>query len=242
AAELAAHMRGLVGHDIGTAFIAGDVDELGPLAVGRRPEVGAAVHVGAGVLEDVGAALPLDREILHVLARIIVDRLAGLGIDAFGPGHLIGVLRRLEELAVLAIECVVEAVAVGVDEKLAIVAVDLAVDDDLRTGGIIVAIVVRGMLEEPLHLSGCVIERARTVGDECVVRPMRGVIGRGRVAGAVISDVLLRIVGAGPVHRAAAGLPGVGLVLPGLAAGLAGGGDHERLPLLLAGLGIEPGE
>src|SRR5262249_56758472 len=63
-----------------------------------------------------------------------------------------------------------------------------------------------------------------------------------RVASAPIGDVVLRIIGAGHVERAAAGLPGVLLVLPGLAAGLAGGGDHERLPLLLAGLGIEASE
>ncbi len=68
------------------------------------------------------------------------------------------------------------------------------------------------------------------------------VVARRRVAGAPISQVALRIVGAGHIDRAAAGLPGVVLVLPGLAARLAGGGDHEGLPLLLAGLGIEPGE
>src|SRR5262249_48896317 len=40
----------------------------------------------------------------------------------------------------------------------------------------------------------------------------------------------------------AAGPPSVDLVLPGLAAGLPGGRDHERLPLLFAGLGIKSGE
>src|SRR5262249_30626413 len=141
ATKFAAHMRGLVGHDIGAALVAGDVNELGLLAIGWRPEVGATVHVRAGVLQDVGAALPLDREVLHVLARIVVDRLAGLGIDALRPGHLVGILRRLQELAILPIQRVVEAIAIGVNEKLAIVAVDLAVDDDLRAGGIIVAII-----------------------------------------------------------------------------------------------------
>src|SRR4051794_2766856 len=130
-------MGGLVGHDVSAAFVAGDVEQFGLLAIGWRPEVGAAVHVGAGILQDVSAALPLDREVLHVLARIVIDGLAGLGIDAFGPGDLLGILCRLQELAVLAIECVVEAVAVGVDKELAIVAVDLAIDDDLRAGGIV---------------------------------------------------------------------------------------------------------
>src|SRR5207249_3243421 len=122
-AKLAAHMRGLVGYDIGAAFVAGDVEQLGLLAVGRRPEVGAAVDVGAGVLEHVSAALPFDRKVLHVLARIVVDGLAGLGIDALGPGDLVGILRRFQELAVLPIQGVVEAVAVGVNEELAVLAV-----------------------------------------------------------------------------------------------------------------------
>src|SRR4029077_15584935 len=159
-------MRGLVGHDIGAAFIAGDVEQLGLLAVGRRPEVGAAVYVGAGVLENVGAAFPLDREVLHVLARVVVDGLAGLGIDAFGPGDLLRILCRLQELAALPIQGVVEAVAIGVDEKLAILVIDLAVDDDLRAGGIVVAIVVGGVLEEPLHLASRSIEGDRAVGEE----------------------------------------------------------------------------
>src|SRR4029077_16215770 len=101
------------------------------LTVGRRPEIGAAMHVGAGILEHVGAALPGQREVLHVLGRIVVDRLSGLGIDALGPGDLGGILYRLEELAVLPVDGVVEAVAVGVREQLAVLAADFAVDDDL---------------------------------------------------------------------------------------------------------------
>src|SRR5262245_14721307 len=68
---------------------------------------------------------------------------------------------------------------------------------------------------------------------------MGGIVARRRVPRAPIGEVGLRIVGAGHVERAAAGLPGVLLVLPGLAARLAGGGDDEGLPLLLASLGIE---
>ena len=51
--------------------------------------------------------------------------------------------------------------------------------------------------------------------------------------------MVCRIVRAGDVERAAAGLPGVVLVLPGLAAGLAGRRDREGLPLHVAGLRIE---
>src|SRR5262245_49170578 len=128
------------------------------------------------------------------------------------------------------------------NEELAILGIDLAVDDDLRAGGVVVAVVVGGVLEEPLHLAGRRVESDRAVGEQVVARPVRGIVARRRVASAPIGEVGLRIVGAGHVERAAAGLPGVLLVLPGLAAGLAGGGDDEGLPLLLAGLGIEAGK
>src|SRR6516162_1987444 len=48
-----------------------------------------------------------------------------------------------------------------------------------------------------------------------------------------------RVVGAGDPHRAAAGLPGVVLVLPGFAARLAGRRDHVFLPEPLTTLGIK---
>src|SRR5581483_3542618 len=92
AAELALHVRGRVGRDVGAALVAGDVEELGFLTISRRPEIRAAVHVRASALEDVSAALPRQREVLHVLAGIVVDWLTGLGIDALGPGHLGGIL------------------------------------------------------------------------------------------------------------------------------------------------------
>src|SRR5262245_16143640 len=128
------------------------------------------------------------------------------------------------------------------NEELAILGIDLAVDDDLRAGGVVVAVVVGGVLEEPLHLAGRGIEGDRAVGEQIVARPVRGIVARRRVAGAPIGEVVLRIVGAGHVERAAAGLPGVLLVLPGLAAGLAGRRNDERLPLLLAGFGVEAGK
>ncbi len=103
-------------------------------------------------------------------------------------------------------------------------------------------VVVRGVLEVPLHLAGGGIEGDGAFGEQIVARPVGGIVARRRIAGAPIGEVALRIVGAGDVERAAAGAPGVGLVLPGLAAGLARRRDHERLPLRVAGLGIDAGE
>src|SRR5262249_40082051 len=242
AAELSLHVRGRIRNDIGAALVAGDVEEPGLLAIGGWPEIGAAVHVRTGILHLVGAALPVQREALHVLVAVVVNRLAGLRSNAFGPAPLAGILDGAEELAVLPVERVVETVAVGVDQELAVLAVDPAVDNDLRAGGVIVAVVVRGVLEVPLDLAGRGIEGDRAVGEEIVARPIRGIVARRRVAGAPIGEVRRRIVGAGDVERAAPGPPSVDLILPSLAAGLAGGRDHERFPLLFAGLGIEPGE
>ncbi len=208
------------------------------LAVRRRPEIGAAVHVGAGVHHLVGAALPVVVVDLHALVRIVVDRLAGLGIDALGPIDFLGILGGLEECAVAAVEQVFEAVAVGEREDLR-PRRRLAVDDDLRAAGVIIVDVVRRVLEMPLHLAGRGIERDGAVGEQVVTRPVRRIVARRRIAGAPIGDVGGRIVGAGDVERAAAGLPGVVIVFPGLAAGLARRRHRERLPFLLAGLGIE---
>jgi hypothetical protein len=80
------------------------------------------MHVRTGVLDHIGAAFPVVRIGLHVLARIVVDRLAALGIDALGPRHLGAVLNRVEELAVEAIHRVVEPVAVGMHDELAVLA------------------------------------------------------------------------------------------------------------------------
>src|SRR3954468_21433741 len=137
-------MRGGVGLDVGAAFVAGDVEKIGFLTERGRPEIGAAMYVGAGVLEHVVAALPVVVEGLHVLAGIVIHRLAGFRIETLGPGDLGGILHALEELAVEAIEGVTEAVAVGVRKQLAVLAVDFAVDDDLGAGGIVVAVVVGG--------------------------------------------------------------------------------------------------
>src|SRR5205807_10369135 len=60
AAELSADVRGRIRDDVGAAFIAGDVDELCFRTERGRPEVRAAVHIGAGILEHVRAPLPAD--------------------------------------------------------------------------------------------------------------------------------------------------------------------------------------
>ncbi len=77
------------------------------------------------------------------------------------------------------------------------------------------------------------------IGEEIVARAVRRIVARGRISGTPISQIGRWIVGARDVERATARLPGVDLVLPSLAARLAGRRHRKSLPLLLAGLGIE---
>src|SRR5262249_40195758 len=62
-------------------------------------------------------------------------------------------------------------------------------------------------------------------------------VGAG-VADALVEGVGLRIVGRGLPHRAAAVLPAVLAVLPGLVAGLAGAGNRIGTPERLAGVEV----
>ncbi len=132
AAEAAAHTGGRVGGDVGAAFARPDIEELGLVGVGRRPKICTAVDVGARIPDGVGDGFPIVIIGLHVLAGIVVERLAGLRINPFGPVQLRDILHSHEELAVETVEGVVETVTVRVNHQLAVVAIDLAVDDDLR--------------------------------------------------------------------------------------------------------------
>src|SRR5215475_16124836 len=91
----------------------------------------------------------------------------------------------------------------------------------------------------PAQLAGIDVERHRRVGVEIVPRAGLRVIIRDRIAGAPDGETCRRIVGAGLPDAAAAGLPGVVLVLPGLAAGIARFRDRIPAPYFIAGPRIE---
>ena len=124
------NVPGLVARDVGATFELGNVYKLGLLAVGRRPEIIAARHARAHAARLFAIEDFLDRRsvALQILGRVVVDGLAGLGVDALGPGHLRHILGRLEELPVEPVERVVEAVARGVSKNPAVLAVHLGVD------------------------------------------------------------------------------------------------------------------
>ena len=91
----------------------------------------------------------------------------------------------------------------------------------------------------PLHLAGRDVERDDRVRVEVVARTELRVVDRERVAGAEDVEVLCGIVGAGLPDAAAAGLPGVVIVLPRLAAGVARLGHRVPAPQLVAGVDVE---
>src|SRR5947209_2893111 len=91
--------RGLAGGTRDAALGAGDVGNAALGVQGRREEGRRAVPPGAGLFTAL-AAPHADAGIgLYVLGRIVVDRLAGLRIDALRPGNLLLILVGADELA-----------------------------------------------------------------------------------------------------------------------------------------------
>src|SRR5207342_1681693 len=110
----------------------------------------------------------------------------------------------------------------------------------VRAGFVVIPVVARRVLEIPIHLAGVGIPGDHAVGVEVVAGAVAGVEHGDRIAGAPDHLVGLDVVGAGHPHGPAAGLPGdLILVLPGLAAGLAGRRDHVFAPDHLAGGAVE---
>ena len=103
-------------------------------------------------------------------------------------------------------------------DQLARLAGDVAVDQDVGADLVVIPHVARRELEIPVHLAGVRIPGDRAVGEEIVARPVERIEHRHRIAGAPDGLVGGGIVGAGHPHGAAAGLPGIGVALPGLAA------------------------
>src|SRR5262249_13073529 len=175
---------------------------------GGRPVVGAArdrrAYRAYGLVDAHIRGLGVD---LDVLGGIVLERLAGLRIDARGPGHALDVLSCFEELAVEPIEDVLEAVATGMRQDLAVLAVHLGVDDDVAASLVVVTVIVRRVLVVPPDLAVCGVERDRTRGVEIVAKPIGRIVGWHRIARSPIREIGGGIVGPGNVEGAAAGLP-----------------------------------
>ena len=218
----------------------GDVEQLGLRAVGRRPIVVAALHRRAQLLGGVRQRLVLLAGIdLDVVVGIVIHRLAGLLVDAFGPVDVLDIGLGQQRLAVAALEGVEEAVARGMGDQLARLPADLAIDEDVRVRLVVVPHVARHILEVPVHVPAVGIPRDHAVGEQVVAGAIGRIEHRHGIAGAPDHLVGRGIVGARDPHGAAADLPGVVLVLPGLAAGLARRRYDVFAPDQLAGGAVE---
>src|SRR6516165_1002241 len=111
----------------------------------------------------------------------------------------------------------------------------LTVNQNVRARGIVIPHVARYVLMVPVHLAGVGVPGDQAVGVEVVARSVVRVIHRDWVAGAPEDLVRGRVIGPGHPHGAAASLPSVVVVLPGLSPLLAGRRNHVLTPDELAG-------
>ncbi|MPL73713.1 hypothetical protein SDC9_19519 [bioreactor metagenome] len=236
--------------DVHAPFVRGHVEEAGLLVVGHRHPVLATKERGHG--EDLLALAAFGRGIGGARAVfLVVDRPAVL-IDALGPVDLLDEGMGRGELAVLAVQNIEEAVAVGGGIALVAVLVDEA--HDLVHAVEIPALAWRG-LEVPLDLAGLRVDADAACGIEVVARvaldrragvAQVAVPGR-RVARAEDQRVGVGVIGTAQPGRATAGLPHVarpgrverarhGAFLAHVGAHVAF--DHRPGPDQLAGLGV----
>src|SRR5262249_48949249 len=117
--------------DVVAAFERRDVEQPQFRIVGRRLPVLAAEMRWAQLLTlRLGASAMAVRVVnLHAAGGMVVERPTGFGIEARRPIQLVDILLAGNERAVGAVERIEEAVARRVDNELAILAIDLGVDD-----------------------------------------------------------------------------------------------------------------
>src|SRR4029077_3053892 len=154
--------------------------------------------------------------VLNVASGVVVERVASFRIEAGGPVQLIDILAAGNERTVDAVERVEEAIARGMDHELAVLAIDLGVDDRVLGDFVVVVGIVGGILVAPFDLAVVRAERQHARGPLVVARAIFGVpVGAG-IADALIEGIALRIVGRGLPYGSAAVLPALLAVLPGL--------------------------
>ncbi len=139
----------------------------------------------------------------------------------------------MQELAGLAVEQVEERVSIGERQDLALAVIEFCVQQDRDLVRVPVMGIVRRELEVPLQGAGFGVERDHGAGIQVVAGPDVAVpVGR-RIADRPVEEVELRVERTGQPGRTATGLPGV--ILPGLAAGVAGRRNRVEAPDPLAG-------
>src|SRR5439155_19534856 len=160
-------------------------------------------------------------------------------IEPLGPVELVHILAALDEAAVGAIDRIEEAIAPEMADHFASLAVDTDVVEHVDADFVPIPRIVRRILVVPDQLAGLDVERHDRVGVEVVAGARLRIVLRDRVAGAPDRELGGRIIRAGLPEPAAAGLPGVVLVLPGLAPWLARLRDGIPAPQFVTGPGIK---
>src|SRR5215216_2688032 len=221
----------------------GDVPELQIRIVGRRRPVLAAHVAGADVGFKIAAAWRHRGDVgLHGLVRVILDRLAALRVESFGPCDFLDERQAPDELAGGAIDRIGEAVAVRFERELPRTVRSGNIDQHVFRHAVIIVGVIWRVLIVPLDLAGRGVKGQRAVGVKVVAWPIFIIPVRSRVAGAPDDGVGCGIVGAGYPSRSAAGGGSVVAVFPGIAAGLALARDCLGAPDLLLGREIGRGD
>jgi hypothetical protein len=193
-------MGGAVRGELAATFLRRDINEPAAPAKGRRPKIGAARNCRADPAHDVILhRVSWCRVHLHVFCRIVIHRPPGLGVDAFGPGHLPHGLDRLEELAVDAVEDVSEAVACSVEKNFTILAVHPGVNQHVAAGLVVVVAVIGRVLVKPFDLAGRSIEGYGAVGVKIVAGSVARIKSGDRVPRSPIGEIGSGIVSAGAV-------------------------------------------
>ena len=172
-----------------------------------------------------------------LFADFRLDRPAGIRIDVARPVDL-RVGPGGDQAAACPVDHVHEAIAVELHEDLALAPVDLDVGVDQLPARVVVVGVVGRELVVPDDLAGLGPDRQHRRGVQVVAGP-RLRRPRRRIARSPVHEIELRIVGARDPGRAAADLPGVAVLRPGLVSLLAASRDRVAAPQALAGLGID---
>ncbi len=197
--------------------------------------LGALLRVGLGDLPDHRHVLV--RHLVVDEGRVARDRLRRRGLLALVLRHRL-LLDRQQRLAGLAVEQVEPAGLARLGEALALLAVDLDVEQHDRARRVVVPDVVVHLLEVPAVLAGLRVERHDRRGEEVVALAPRAVQVGGGVAGREVDQPELRVDGRRLPHRRAPVRPRVVVLRPGVVPDLARPGDRVEHPHLVASLRV----
>src|SRR5574343_53307 len=205
--------------DVHGPFVGRDVEQPSLLAIGDLLLVLAAQE-GRGSEHNLALLAVASARVARTV-RVVIDRTAGLQVDALGPGDLLDEREGVEQLAVGAVVHEEETVTVGLAASLDDLAGlrILVVKGDEFVNTVEVPAVVRGVLVVPDDLASVRVD-GDGGGREQVVARTQVAVPRGRVAGAGKDQVGFGIVGGAVPGGCAAGLPQV--AGPG---GVEGAGD-----------------